>query len=154
MELETLVQEIKHDIIDTDEVRGSMHYTREAADRDGSPILTFSYKFSQEEAEGFSKYDIGDRDFDEAKANKMETAKSVLEYCFRDELFKIRFLKKSENSARVEIYHEPKSNETPSSGIEDNLELYLRCEEEGLSPEESTDPYSCDRGREEWLKSH
>ncbi len=154
MELETLVQKIKYDIIDTDKIRGSMHYAREVADRDGSPILTFSYKFPQGEAEEFSKYDIGDRDFDEAKANKMETAKLILDYCLRDKLFKIRFLKKSENSARVEIYHEPKNNKILSSGIEDNLELYLRCEKEGLSPEESKDPYSCDKGREEWLKSH
>ncbi len=154
MGLENLVGKIKFDVIDTGKIRGDIYYKGESQDRDGSPILTFSYKFSQGEAEGFSKYDIGDRDFDEAKADKMGTAKLVLDCYLKDELFKISFIKKSENSARVEINHESASKGKSLDEIDNPLSFYLACEMNGISAEDSGNPFMYDEGREEWLKSN
>lgn len=154
MALENLIEQIKLNTIDKGKTKGNMHYSEEGQEKDGSPTLSFSYKFPQGGAKETLRYDIGDEDFDKDRIDKIQTAKLLLEYHLKDNMFQVHILKEKENSAKIEIYHNPENEETPLNGTEDNLDFYLACEKIGLSSEESKDPYRHDRGREEWLKAN
>lgn len=155
MELENLVRKIKLDIANKGSIEGYMYYKGETQDRiDGDYVLTFSYEFPQGKGKDFSKYDKKDNDIDEARADVMVDAKSLLDYHLKDNLFQIRFLEKSENSAKIEIYHDIKNDEISLDEIEDDLTLYLICERSGIDREESRNPCRYDKGHEEWLKTH
>ena len=146
--IEQLAKRIEQDIIPDGYTRGTIEH-RGGGKRGGTDYSRFLYDFTQGTLTHRVPCD------GEEGIELLEIGMSQLTYHLKDPQIYIKIIDETSSSIKIQIYKKPQETKNPLPKKPNLItSFYLKCEREGISPEESGDPFKYDEGRNAWLEQN